>query len=405
MNTRLNNLRPFFVLAVVSILISGIAPSAMAELKDIDVHGFAGQGYMGSTDFNYLTPSIKGSWAMSEYAINVGSDLNDQLRVGVQFFGRNLGDLGNNEVGVDWAFGDYRPKDWFGVRGGRVKLPWGLYNETADFDHVRTSVLLPQGVYDLRLRDFRTAVNGINPYGSVNLDAGGSIDYAAVAGYTSYPREGAIAKFFDSTGMFKYVSMNNRYTLCGQLLWNTPLQGLRIGHTLGNYRSSMVLEIDAMTAMFLGIPQEQDFEVKNLNINTSSAEYSYGNFLFAGEYNTWESKFEHDLFGFELHWENWYALGSYRVNRWFEFGSYYSEHYEDKNDRKGENFDPNFKGWQKDLALSLRFDVTPNMIFKLEGHRMDGYASCLMQENLHLGDPSEIEQNWYMFASKLSFAF
>ena len=76
------------------------------------------------------------------------------------------------------------------------------------------------------------------------------------------------------------------------------------------------------------------------------------------------------------------------------------------NDRKGEGYDPDFKAWQNDLALSLRFDISPNMIFKLEGHRMDGIASVLPQDNTHiLGDPAGIEQNWYMFASKISFVF
>lgn len=140
MDNRLISLEPHSVLAVVSILLSCAAPVAMADLGDIDVHGFDSQGYMGSDTYNYLTPSKDGSFAISEYAVNVGSEINDDLRIGVQFFARNLGDTGNNTVTVDWEFGDYHRYHWLGIRGGRVRMPFGLYGETADFDHVRTSV-------------------------------------------------------------------------------------------------------------------------------------------------------------------------------------------------------------------------------------------------------------------------
>lgn len=397
----------FLVLATASILLLSAAPSAMAGLEGVDVHGFASQGYMASTEYNYITPSLKGSWAMSEYAVNIGKDLNENLRVGVQFFARNLGDLGQNEVGVDWAFGDYRVNDWLGIRGGRVKMPYGFYNETADFDHVRTSVLMPQSVYDLRMRDFRIAVNGINPYGYLDLESGGSLEYSALLGFVSHPKEGSFAKFFLAMGgLLQYRGMENEHTIAGQIIWNTPLEGLRIGHTINHYKSGLTLELDPMTAAYMGVDPVQQFPVDDMNFNTSSVEFSYGNVTLAGEYNNWKGAFSNDYFGFQVDWENWYAQGSYRVNPWMEMGTYYSVHYENRKDREGKAYDPNFKGWQKDLALSLRFDVSPNMIFKLEGHRMDGVASVFNFENeAAYADPSSMEQNWYIFASKVSFVF
>jgi hypothetical protein len=143
-----------------------------------------------------------------------------------------------------------------------------------------------------------------------------------------------------------------------------------------------------------------------ISAQVASMEYSRGNLLLAGEYSLTAGEFEHPAFGFEMNREGYYAQGSYRLNRWFEFGSYYSVHYEDKDDREGEGYDPTFNAWQKDLAVSLRFDVSPNMIFKLEGHRMDGTALVMNADNpLLLLSPDSLSQDWYMFATKISFVF
>jgi len=405
MDRRLTGRRSALGILVTSLVLLTAASAAMADIERMEVHGFASQGYMGSTGYNYLAPSLDGSWALSEYALNVRAAVNDDLRVGIQLFGRSLGDLGQNNANVDWAFGDYHPSTVLAVRAGRVKMPYGLYNETADFDAVRTSVLMPQGVYDLRMRDFRMAVNGVSPYGCIDLGSAGDVEYAAVYGFVNHDSQGSVAKFLEDAG-FGYRDMNNEHTAVGQLVWNTPLQGLRLGHTIANYKSSVTLEMDAMSAAFLGVDPLQDFHADNINVNTTSAEFTYGVWSVAGEYNTWTGEFKNPYFGFELNWENWYGQGSYRLNPWFEVGSYYSVHYEDKNDRGGKGYDPNFSAWQKDLALSLRFDVSPNMIFKLEGHRMDGYASIFAQDNMAtLANPDALDQNWYMVISKVSFVF
>ena len=45
----------------------------------------------------------------------------DRLRIGAQLYLRNVGELGNWHPVLDWGFADYRVRDWFGLRGGRVK--------------------------------------------------------------------------------------------------------------------------------------------------------------------------------------------------------------------------------------------------------------------------------------------
>ena len=59
------------------------------------------------------------------------------LRAGMQLFSRALGPRGNYAATFDWYYLDWHRWDAFGVRAGRVKLPFGLYNEQNDFDPAR----------------------------------------------------------------------------------------------------------------------------------------------------------------------------------------------------------------------------------------------------------------------------
>lgn len=404
MDIRLNSRARRLAFAVASISLLCAAPSAIAQLSNVDVHGFASQGYMGSSEYNYLTASKDGSWAISEYAVNVGSDINDDLRIGVQFFARNLGDIGGNAVDIDWAFGDYHRYDWLGLRAGRVKVPFGLYGESADFDHVRTSILMPQSVYDLKFRGMRTALNGVNPYGNVDLKEAGGVDYTVAFGFAPPPTDGSVSQYIDDTGFATLAGNDNKYTLGAQLIWNTPLDGLRLGHTLTKFDTRMTLQLDPVIAGMMGLDPVQEMKFDG-DVNTSSVEFTYANLLLAGEYNWWKTGSGNNL-SMDLAWENWYVQGSYRFNAWFEISSYYSVHYEDKDNHEGDGFNPDFSAWQKDLTLSTRFDITSNMTFKIEGHYMDGTALLMQMDNQQLvTDPANAEQNWYMLASKISFAF
>ena len=71
----------------------------------------------------------------------------DRIRVGLQVYGRNLGDMGDYEPTLDWAFVDYRFQDWLGARAGRLKLAHAFYNEYRDYDMLRTPIILPSSIF------------------------------------------------------------------------------------------------------------------------------------------------------------------------------------------------------------------------------------------------------------------
>ena len=106
----------------------------------LDVHAFISQGFLFTSANDYLADSSRGSFEFSEVGLNVTLPATDRLTLGLQIFSRKLGPLGDYRATLDWYYLDYHWRDWLGIRAGRVKLPFGLYNDISDVDAVRTDV-------------------------------------------------------------------------------------------------------------------------------------------------------------------------------------------------------------------------------------------------------------------------
>ena len=87
--------------------------------REVQIHGFLSEGFASSTDNNYLRMDTSEGSFFTEAGLNVSSQMTDKLRVGAQVYERYIGELGKGRVYLDWAFADYRLKDWMGFRGGK----------------------------------------------------------------------------------------------------------------------------------------------------------------------------------------------------------------------------------------------------------------------------------------------
>ena len=116
--------------------------------KKVEFHGFASQGFLASTDYNYLGDNTTdGSFQFNEVGLNASFSPLNRTRITAQGFMFDLGDVNNNRPFLDYASIEYTFSDAVGVRAGRIRRPGGIYNHIQDVDLARTSVLLPQGVY------------------------------------------------------------------------------------------------------------------------------------------------------------------------------------------------------------------------------------------------------------------
>jgi len=131
----------------------------MAYSSDNHLYGDSDDGM--STELDEF-----GAWG--SYAFNPSISFTGQVSM------RDLGALENGSASVDYAFGSYlflqNMDQVAGVRIGRIRSAFGLYNEIRDAPHTRSSIIMPQSIYNDRLRKTLFSSDGIEVYGSWQID-------------------------------------------------------------------------------------------------------------------------------------------------------------------------------------------------------------------------------------------
>lgn len=377
------------------------AQSDEADPNALQIHAFVSQGAIKTSENNYLADSERGSVELTEVGINFAKALTSNLRVGMQLFAHDLGPIGNYTPRFDWYYVDYRFFDWLGVRAGHTKIPFGLYNDTADIDAARVPILLPQSVYPSDHRDYLLAQTGGELYGNVPIGAAGELEYRGYGGTLDISTP-------EAPPGITVDDLEVPYVYGGRLMWLTPLEGLTAAGSYQalrfdwNYQIAPelipVFESIGLLPMGFGGTLPVEFRVK---LWVASLEYQVGNLTLASEYSRWIGSFKSDapkLLPSKVVNERYYAMASYRVAPWFTPGVYYSGYYPNKDERHGR------AAYQHDIALSTRFDINQYWLLKLEGHWMIGTAA--LDPALNDGTPNqELDKNWAAFLLKTTAYF
>ncbi len=390
------------------------APALALELGDpdsllsIDIHAFVSQGFILTRSNNYLADdTTHGSFQYSEVGLNFTKDLTDRLRLGLQFFAEDIGPTGNYNAPLDWFYADYHWKDWLGLRVGRVKIPFGLYNEVQDIDSARLPILLPQSMYPLENSNDLLAQTGGELYGYLRMGGAGALDYHAYAGtiFVPVPVTAPTAPYLQN--------FNVPYVAGGRLMWELPIEGLRIG------TSAQALRLDGTVLSGSLTLKEQVPAI----LWVSSVEYSAHDLLLAAEYARWfvkgtvsggpEPEYEQAIE------ERAYAMAAYRETHWLQTGAYFSWYIPNaatnlpgaQLTQVQPGFRPNASGIyvpvgpptpagnaarQNDLAVTVRFDINAFWLVKVEGHYMFGTADVATSLNNNL-PANDLAERWGVF--------
>ena len=353
--------------------------------RNVEIHGFASQGFIYTNTNNWLTMNTsQGSAAFTDFGFNVSTSVTDKLRVGAQFYDRNVGHLGQYHPSLDWAVVDYRFKSWFGVRGGKVKTTLGLYNDTQDLDFLRTFALLPQSIYPTDLRDATIAHLGGDVHGRLPLKHGlGNLAYTAYAGHRS---DSIYSGYEYLASSYKlYYSRMGGLQYGGDLRWNTPLKGLLIGASRMNEDLTGKGTFINPFNPDAGLLPESGHSKADWT-NQFYGEHTVGKLRIDSEYRRFLHD-ERDHSGVTLLFENvtdvrgWYVSGAYRVMKRLALGSYYSR-YSVTSVTRGPFallFPPQTDTSQPanhiyDKVITARVDLKKFWDVKVEGHFMNGYA-------------------------------
>ncbi|MFO7559153.1 MAG: hypothetical protein R6X10_10020 [Desulfobacterales bacterium] len=441
-------MKKYIILVFICLNLIWAGPAAAIDgLGDVEIHGFVAQGYLQSDKYDYLdVKTDKGSFEYSEMGINFSVTPVSGLRIGAQFFARDLGDLGNDEIELDWAYGDYRVNNYLGVRGGKMKVAMGLYNEVRDVDAVRTFIMMPNSIYLEQNRDTYAGIKGVGLYGELpggfsyqaafgvnaSSDAQSNItkdiavslerklklatssrvtqtlisfgvpaEYAAAQGAAA--AAGVSVEPTDSTG---------RNTKNGALQWAPRfLDGLRLSGTYFGGETETFMDATVFNSAYLldntqptHVTVPTKIDVDEISSTIVSAEYMIGDTLLSGEY----AMIKVDIDSFlgnpvpTLDVLGWAVSASHRFKDQFEIGMYYSDYNTDVDDYNGKDWEKEtgrsrHERYLRDVCLAGRVDITEGWIFKLEGHLMRGL------DNVEHG--SENDPTWYLYAAKVSYNF
>lgn len=392
--------------ALLSCLLS-LASIAQAAVtwKDVQFGGFVSQGFLANTGSNdYLGETSEGTFDFREYAANA-SWTAGKWRLGAQGFGQRLGEFGHDQLTLDWAVVDYQATQWFGVRAGRVKMPRGLYNEALDVDSVRPFVLLPQSVYDARLRDFNAAFNGAMIYGNIALKQAGSVDYRLFYGDSPIATNSGAAVYFNNDLPSSVLSIGMDAVYGGSLFWNTPVNGLRMGYSYSGFDEFGVDRAISFMGQSLTIRKVAPRHDRHL----VSAEYTTGDWVFAAEAGVEKSDSSVIVIGLppsgtHYDWQANYGYASVarRINQHLELGTYVSH------SRDHGTLHPSVLGMspqkQTDYAVSARCDVNEHLTLKLEGHYIDG-AGKLFDTPSRPQPLASRDESWFLLAAKATLSF
>lgn len=382
--------------------------------RDVQVHSFASQGFMYSNNNNYLTmDTSRGSFALTDFAVNASTAITDKFRVGAQLYDYNMGLLGNFHPQLDWAYGDYRFKDWLGIRAGKVKTVQGLSHDVQDMEFLHTWALMPQSVYPIDTRGDTIAHIGADLYGDIPIKKLGSFSYTFFGGKRPNDADGGYLYGVDTmshvpapqggfmyiTGQTKDVTYYGGPVYGADLHWATPVKGLLLG------ASYMVQDITTTGHYTKPIVVPYKLTTVTDNATEFYLEYVFRNLRFAGEYRSEPKIVQLNqpsgvlVQGFQDSRSGYVSL-SYRFTKWLELGSYHSRYIDNwpvtHSDPRNHIFDQVF---------TARFDLNKYVDFKIEEHFIDGAAiDGVLDHGFYAApNPNGLAPNMHMLVVRVGY--
>jgi hypothetical protein len=356
-------------LPLVAVLACTGIPASAQSIDDlnIQIHGYATQGFAYTSQNNIFTMnSSDGSAEWTDIVLNLTAQPIPKLRIGAQARYFVLGNYGN-AITIDWASADYRFSDRLGVRFGKVKTPWGLFNEVQDIDPAYMFALLPESIYPVDNRTAYLSHYGGVLYGTLDLERAGKFEYRAFGGEGDYP---ANSGYFIDQKEAGYDLPNDisGALFGGAIRWRTPLHGLMIGASALSDRSWTAVEtFTGESGVFNG--------TYTLPANTQPnyfAMYERNKLMVAAEYErSWGDEMNAFADAPEASYSQRnddrgeYVMATYKLTPKLTVGAYNSQNSDHQADLGPGRY-------SKDWTFSGRYDFSQFLYAKGEEHFIEG---------------------------------
>lgn len=403
----LNNL---LLLLCLTLSRAGLAENLFSPQKvlpeTMQLHGFMSQAFFHSSDNNVYGQSDHGiSPGLTEIGLNLNYQPLNNLRFAAQGLYRRAGDVDPGSLRLDYGLADFTLIDYgnslLGLRAGRVKIPYGLYNETRDVAFTHPTILLPQGIYFDRSRSLMLSADGGSLYAEQRTGFG-DIKFKFNVGMPSNELDEI------KTIVLATNKANGNFSTEAAIA--TQLSYEYNGGELIFAVSYMDLEFDYSPlpgeTSFVGVPLEKSST--RIQPLLFSAQYNGENFTLTGEYNyRWNSFGNFAQFGGgKFVTESWYLEGSYRILPELQATIRYDSFLMNRNDPGGADAQalgfPRHVAFAHDWVFGLRYDITPSWMVRADYTLAHGTAWLPQADN---PDPFATVQDWELYALQISYKF
>lgn len=389
-----------FLRSLIALLAIWTGSSFASESFDsIQIHGFISQGFFLSTDNNLHgnSSSSRGTLELTEMGIN-GSVLPfNNLRLAAQAIYRRDGQV-SDAANIDYLLADWtmmaHENYQLGVRLGRVKNPFGLFNDTRDVSFTRPSIMMPS-LYQERARDLFLSSDGGQLYLDMSTSFGDFSLQVNGGRLKNNPKELEISLF--SSDLPGSLKSNPSYM--GKLEYENKNGSTRLAFSY----AKVEMEYQPGAAFDLA-NGDLSFELLLF-----SAQQHLGDITLTAEYLRMHNSLTNlePFPDFKPTSESYYLQANYQINPQLQAIVRYDVAYSNIDDRNGDDyanqtFNPNYAAYSKDYMVGLRWALKGNWLLQAEYHRLDGVSEVSFADNT---DQSKLKQHWNLFALQLSYRF
>lgn len=393
---------------------TGVVSTALKWLRstdrpgDLQIHGFISQAYLVTSDNDVFGNSDKsGSFGLTEAGLNASLRPLPKLQLSAQVLSRRAGEGNTGMPRLDYGFLDYRlyshEANQFGIRVGRIKNPFGFYNETRDVAFTRPSIMLPQSIYFDRSRNVGLSSDSVQLYGDVAISNWGTLStqFGVTLPIVSN-------KEWESSllGGIQPGHMEREVSYIGRGIFETNDKRLRLGVS--------------------GIWLNTAYDPQGARDPLGAGPLEFTPVFFSAQYNTerWTLTSEYAIRPFQygdsfkapalrgLHFvgESYYFQGEYRFTPKLEGILRYDALFTDRSDRNGSDWaalSPMRQGLEhsrfaRDITVGIRWNVTPEFMLRAEYHHVNGTGWLSRLDNPNARDTVK---NWDLFAIQASYRF
>lgn len=322
--------------------------SAVNLGEKLELHGYGHAAYLETNKNTFLGADPGGTWHYKDASLVLTAVLHERSNAWVQLH------RVDNDSRIDWAFVDYRFNYGSTLKLGRIKTPFGLYNDYRDVEYLRPSSVKPFMYLDVT-SVIPESFQGVGYSYQSNI-ANGRM--------TLNMYSGKIIDSEDSDEEFKTL-------IGGRATYNAPTPGLEFIASF--YQSGLKKNTgasdDIQTVAFsIGYkPESLDlkFEVARKSV------FSITNFTYYGQV-------------------------AYTINDLWRPFLRYDYITTDKN----KTSDPSF--YQRSIAVGLGYSINEYFGIRMEQHFNNGYGLAVATNEM-TADAGE--KNWSMTVISLNFIF